>query len=64
MKRKNEQLVIAGEFSLVKLYKMALEELGFKDRLQTVPGDVMDRALIAGQRKLLQTHMHHTKRLT
>jgi len=59
IEKKNEQLVIAGEGSLVELYKIALEELGFQDRLLTVPGDKMDQALIAGQRKLLQTHASH-----
>ena len=59
IEKKNEQLVIAGEGSLVELYKIALEELGFQDRLLTVPGDMMDQALIAGQRKLLQTHASH-----
>ena len=54
--KKNMQLVLAGEAALVDLYKGALETLGLDKDLVTVPGDMMDKALIAGQRQLLKTH--------
>jgi 2-dehydro-3-deoxygalactonokinase len=52
----NDQIVVAAAEGLVNLYRAALEELGFGNQLITVPADVMEKALIAGQRQVLKNH--------
>ena len=52
----NDQIVVAAAEGLVNLYRAAIEELGFGNQLITVPADIMEKALIAGQRQVLKTH--------
>jgi 2-dehydro-3-deoxygalactonokinase len=51
-----QQLVIAGEGSLVSLYEAAIDELGLIKQLTTIPGKLIEAALIAGHFELLKTH--------
>src|SRR6478735_4367765 len=56
IQNEDQQLVIAGEGSLVSLYEAAIDELGLIKQLTIIPGKLMDTALIAGHLELLKTH--------
>ncbi|SOD92983.1 2-dehydro-3-deoxygalactonokinase [Spirosoma fluviale] len=51
------QLILCSGNNLYELYKLAMEELQLSDRTTTISSDLIDKATIAGQVKIVQNQL-------
>ncbi|QIP15519.1 2-dehydro-3-deoxygalactonokinase [Spirosoma aureum] len=55
--QKNWQLILCSGTNLYELYKLAIEELHLSERTITISADLIDKATIAGQVKIVQNQL-------
>lgn len=54
---KNWQLIVCSGTNLYELYKLGMQELHLAERTTTISADVLDKATIAGQVKIMQSQL-------
>lgn len=55
--KKNRQLILCSGNNLYELYKLAMQELNLSERTITISADLLDKATIAGQVKIVQNQL-------
>lgn len=55
--KKNWQLIVCSGTNLYELYKLGMQELHLSERTTTISADLLDKATIAGQVKIMQSQL-------
>ena len=55
--KKNWQLILCSGSNLYELYKLAMHELNLSERTTTISANLLDKATIAGQVKIMQNQL-------